>query len=182
MGSRQFSPCPERDPCPTLLPAELRPVLFCFRFLRSFWVTSLQCRGFSSRKDGRLEELAFLGELPAQAELTPCTPSQQHVLPSQGRGSVGSHGTLSAADNCPAPLPGGYLCSGVPWLLQPLPGQPGLLWGSAASPDPGRAGLWLSLWLPGGAGAEGWEQAQPARGSRAQALPRLPCPWGWQHP
>lgn len=104
---------------PPLLPAQLRPSLFCFRFLRSSWVTSLQCRGSSSRKDSRLEELSSLGEVPAQAELSPCTPSQHHVQPNQGRGGVGSHGASSAADNCSAPLPGGhpkgrYLCSGVP--------------------------------------------------------------------
>lgn len=70
-------------------------------------------------KDGSSEELASLGELPAQAELSPCTPSQQ---PNQGRGSVGSHGLCCCCLPCSSPgqPPHRYLCSGVPGSCSPL--------------------------------------------------------------
>lgn len=165
-GRRGASHCPVRNPCPPLLPAQLRPSLFCFRFLRSFWVTSLQCRGSSSRKDGRLEELASLGELPAWAELSPCSPSQHHEPPNQGRGSVGSRGVLSRVGT-----PQGGVCAPH--------GSCSLCWCSLGWPhiptsSTGSAGCELSL-LPEGAGALGWEQAQLCPSSHAQAAPTLLC-------
>lgn len=144
-GFLPILPLPWGDPCPPLLPAELRPSLFCFRFLTSFWVTSLQCRGPSSRKDGRSEELASLGELPAQAELSPCTPSQHLVLPNQGRAVRSLMGLclLLAAlllSRVGTPQAGTCACSEVPMA-------------PAASAGAGRAGLGLPHIPPGSTGS-----------------------------
>lgn len=70
VGPPPVHPLP-RTPALPSLPAQLRPSLFSFRFLRSSWVPGPQHRGSSSsREDGRSEELASMRRaVPARAEL-----------------------------------------------------------------------------------------------------------------